>query len=63
MRCDNWWRRSAILAAVLGAVAACGWVFGFESGAWFPIAIGAATAVAVFAERGTCSPRVLRRRD
>jgi hypothetical protein len=57
------WRRSAIFAAVIGAVVACGWVFGFSSGALFPIAIGTATAVAVFSDgRINCSPR-LRRRD
>jgi hypothetical protein len=48
---------SAILAAVIGVVMACAWIFGFESGALFPIAIGAGTAVAVFDDR-----RFLRRR-
>jgi len=56
-RCDGLWRRSATLAAVIAAVVVCGRVFGFDSGALFPIAIGAGTAVAIFSDR-----RFLRRR-
>jgi purine-cytosine permease-like protein len=64
MRCDALRRRSAVFAAIIGIVVACGWVFGFAGGALFPIAIGAATAVAVLSDtRINCSPRLLRRRD
>jgi hypothetical protein len=42
---------------------ACGWIFGFDSGPWYPIAIGVGTALAVFGDtRRNCSPGVLRRR-
>lgn len=62
-KCGRAWRRSAVLAAVVGAVVACGWIFGFDSGPWYPIAIGVGTALAVFGDtRRNCSPGVLRRR-
>jgi hypothetical protein len=64
MNRERLWRRCAVLAAATGVVAACGWLFGFDGGLLFPIAIGVAIAVAVFSDtRGTCSPRFLSRRD
>jgi hypothetical protein len=57
-------RKGAVLAAALGVVLVCAWAAaGFNGGMLFPIAIGAATAVAIFGEsRGPCAPRFLRRR-
>jgi hypothetical protein len=57
-------RKGAILAAALGVVLVCAWAAaGFDGGMLFPIAIGAATAVAIFGDtRSTCAPRFLRRR-
>jgi hypothetical protein len=64
MNRERLWRRCAILATETVVVVACGWIFGFDRGLLFPIAIGVATAVAVFSDpRGTCSPRFPRRRD
>jgi hypothetical protein len=61
---DRLGRKCAALAAILGVVFVCGWAaVGFTSGVMFAVAIGAATAVAVFGDpQRTCSPRFLRRR-
>ena len=58
-------RRVAVLGAVVAVALACGWMAtGFSSGFVFAIAIGVATAIAVFSDtKGACAPRFLRRRD
>jgi hypothetical protein len=50
---------------VLVVVFLCGWIAaGLNGGMLFAVAIGAATAVAIFSDtRRECSPRFLRRRD
>ncbi len=63
MNRDRVARRGAILAALLVVVLVCGLVAAGFSGGLFAIAIGAATAVAVFSDKqSTCSPSFLRRR-
>lgn len=62
---DRLGRKCATLAAVLAVVFACDWVAtGFSGGLTFALAVGAATAVAVFGDtRSACSLPFLRRRD
>jgi hypothetical protein len=58
-------RTIAIAAALLGVAVVCVWAAaGFRSGVLFAIAIGAASAVAMFSDIGRmCSRPLLRRRS
>lgn len=62
---DRLWRGCAVLAAVIVVVFLFGWALSdLNGGVLFAIAIGIATAIAVFSDRRhSCSPRFLRRRD
>jgi uncharacterized membrane protein len=61
---EHMWRRFAILVASLAVIVFVSVVaLGSPGGILFAIAIGTAAAVAIFSDtRGTCSPRLFRRR-